>query len=211
MAHALKMEGKVFGMLTVLNDHPIKKGTCRSLYWNCKCICGKTVIVNGCNLRGGNTKSCGCLRITNGNGIQLTPEYTAWLNMKQRCFNKKIKQYHNYGGRGITVCDRWAGKNGFEFFLKDMGKKPTPSHSLDRYPNNDGNYEPLNCRWATVHEQLRNRSDNVFYTINGVSKIMADWALVYKISLDVVTRRVYRSKWGIEKSLTTPIKIVKKK
>ena len=82
-------------------------------------------------------------------------EYRAWANMKQRCNNPKDKDYKDYGGRGIKVCDRWL--HNFENFLADMGKRPSPQHSIDRYPNNDGNYEPSNCRWATQIEQAQNR------------------------------------------------------
>lgn len=84
-----------------------------------------------------------------------TPEYKAWASMKARCSNSKRHNYHRYGGRGICVCERWLK---FENFLADMGPRPSPSHSLDRYPNNDGNYEPGNCRWATRVEQAGNRS-----------------------------------------------------
>lgn len=88
-----------------------------------------------------------------------TPEYNAWVNMRQRCRNPKQKWYHKYGGRGITICEEWET---FDNFIKDMGKRPTPKHSIDRI-DNDGNYEPKNCRWATQHQQVLNmglRKDN---------------------------------------------------
>lgn len=92
-------------------------------------------------------------------------ERLVWAAMKDRCLNSNHKHYHRYGGRGIKVCDRWL--ESFENFIEDMGVRPTSNHSLDRYPDNDGNYEPSNCRWATVEEQQNNRSDNVFVEYNG--------------------------------------------
>ena len=89
------------------------------------------------------------------------PEYIAWGNMKQRCFNKNFVSYHRYGGRGITVCERWL--NSFENFISDMGFRPAKGYSIDRI-NNDGNYEPSNCRWATKTEQLLNRKCANQYT-----------------------------------------------
>ena len=85
-----------------------------------------------------------------------TTEYTSWLSMRMRCLQPSHDSYARYGGRGITICDRWI--NSFENFLADMGRKPTPQHSLDRFPDKDGNYEPTNCRWATKSEQIANRS-----------------------------------------------------
>jgi hypothetical protein len=81
--------------------------------------------------------------------------------MKQRCYNSNHKSYKHYGGRGITVCDKWLGKQGIINFINDMGPKPTPLHSIDRYPNNDGNYEPNNCRWATSEQQIHNRRKKI--------------------------------------------------
>jgi hypothetical protein len=102
-----------------------------------------------------------------------TPEYRAWSAMKLRCANPNNEQYHNYGGRGITVCDRW--RQSFAAFLVDMGPRPSPRHSIDRIDNN-GNYEPGNCRWATSREQNRNRRNNIVLTHDGRTMCLADWA-----------------------------------
>lgn len=161
-----------FGRLLVLS---IGDRIGRMYKWNCQCDCGNTVSVYGGNLRMGYTKSCGCLSVENIkdrclkhgdsiNGVK-TAEYRAWRSMKSRCYNKKQKSYPNYGGRGIIVCDRWL--NSFENFLADMGRKPSPEHSLDRFPNNDGIYELINCRWATQEQQSKNKRNNHYIDYNG--------------------------------------------
>ena len=106
------------------------------------------------------------------------PEYSAWKSMRDRCLNIKHKFYHHYGGRGITVCDRWLGENGFQRFIKDMGFKPSEKHSLDRIDNNGG-YNPTNCRWATWIEQKNNRRVNVFIEHNGMRLTKAQWARLF--------------------------------
>lgn len=127
----------------------------------CLCDCGNTKIVFLGNLKRGKTNSCGCLYKetrgiprSHGDAKVQAREYIAWKSMKQRCYNKKNKEYENYGGRGITICDRWV--KSYENFLEDMGRKPTPQHSIDRIDVN-GNYEPSNCRWATPYEQRMNQ------------------------------------------------------
>jgi hypothetical protein len=127
-----------------------------------QCDCGTEFRRANGRIRNGHTKSCGCLRhgahfVTHGGSK--TAEYTAWNAMRQRCSNINDKAYSNYGGRGIRVCERWI--NSFENFLKDVGVRPTISHSLDRYPDNDGNYEPGNVRWATIKQQSYNKRNTV--------------------------------------------------
>lgn len=154
------LTGKRFGHLLVVRRLP--KQPNRPYRWRCKCDCGKTVSVRGDVLRYGFTKSCGCLRVSNGikrgrdsfkHGDSFTSEYSTWANMKDRCLNPNCQSFKNYGGRGITVCNRWLQ---YENFLADMGRKPSPAHSLDRI-NNDRGYSPSNCRWATQKEQTNNR------------------------------------------------------
>lgn len=158
------MINEKFGRLTVISYIGMSKNSMKM--WKCKCDCGKIVEVRQGNLKNGHTKSCGCLqqevRVTSNtthghtSNHKNSKTFNAWVNMKKRCFDKNNKSYHNYGGRGITVCDRWMK---FENFLEDMGC-PSSELTLDRI-NTDGNYEPSNCRWATQKEQQNNRRNNV--------------------------------------------------
>jgi len=153
------LTGQQFGYFTVVRFCEIKNGQAR---WNCRCVCGRTTVVSNSNLRAGRMVSCGCkkselLRAKNTkhgqNGEIRSPEYGSWMSMKRRCQNPNDKNFKAYGGRGIKICDRWMA---FENFLVDMGRRPSTRHTLDRV-NNDGNYEPGNCRWATPSEQAKNR------------------------------------------------------
>lgn len=141
--------------------------------------CSKIVTRNISNAN--RDKSCGCMKaaliseIVTTHGMRGSPTYRAWCGMKTRCGNPNRQDYFTYGGRGITICDRWL--HSFENFLADMGHKPTPKHSIDRIDPN-GNYEPLNCRWATSKSQNRNTRSNKIVTINGESKCVAEWSEV---------------------------------
>lgn len=110
----------------------------------------------------------------------VTREYEAWCRMIGRCYNENNKVYIKYGGRGIKVCDRWV--KSYQSFLDDMGRRPSSKHSLDRYPDNNGNYEPANCRWATTKEQNRNYRRNRWFEQNGVKMLVSEWAEYFNIS-----------------------------
>lgn len=132
------------------------------------------------------------------------PEYNSWRAMKSRCQDKKYRYYHRYGGRGIGICDRWLGDDGFKNFLKDMGQKPTHKHTLDRI-NNDGNYEPSNCRWATQSEQVRNSSGATTLDVGRGEELIID--ILKRNNIDKITyyNRIHSSKWDRVKACTTPV------
>lgn len=206
MPRTIDLTGQKFGRLTVLNFAEIKK---RKAHWLCRCDCGNERIVRSANLRNGNTQSCGCLQkektgaTSRSHGRSKTPEFTAWLGAKVRCYNPKYYLFRRYGGRGIKVCDKWL--NSFEAFYADMGPKPSPKHSLDRHPDRDGNYEPENCRWATGSEQARNRSDTLMVEVAGVNIPLATLAEMIGISSVTIRARLALG-WTVEKALQTPLR-----
>lgn len=131
-------------------------------------------------------------------------EYNAWYHMIRRCFYPQTPFYENYGGRGITVCDRWLGANGFDNFYQDMGVKPSSKHSIDRIDSN-GDYSPNNCRWATDKEQARNRRTTKLITIGDETKPMVEWCEFYNIEYSLVKDRI-QDGWDPLKAFTTPKK-----
>lgn len=161
MSKALNLIGERVGRLVVISREPVQDRNGKKIaFWKCKCDCGNEIITQTHCLRRKNaTKSCGCYKsdVTIArnfkHGASRTSEYNIWCAMKDRCLNPNCSDYPEYGGRGITVCERW--KFDFANFLADMGQKPE-GMSLDR-KNNNGNYEPSNCRWATATEQAMNR------------------------------------------------------
>ncbi len=162
MTAMVNMSGRTFTRLEVL----ARIGTSNDgqALWECRCSCGAVVRVTGGHLRTGHTRSCGCLHQDQGapyvkHGQYKSRTYRSWAAMKNRCSDPNIPAFHRYGGRGIRVCELWMS---FENFLADMGERPL-GKSLDRYPNNDGNYEPSNCRWATPREQVHNRHQRTHY------------------------------------------------
>lgn len=199
--------GQRFGRLTVLEfSHSNGRA-----YWKCICDCGNKVVVKGSKLRAGDTKSCGCLSsdflrqrsLIHGMaaGGYITKEYNAWVSMKRRCYNKNTKDYPQYGGRGITVCDEWL--NDVAQFFADMGPKPSPKHTIDRIDTN-GNYCKANCRWATMKEQCNNRRSNKWISYLGETKTVSNWADQFGIHRSVILSRL-KMNWSIERALTTPV------
>jgi len=148
--------------------------------WDCICACGNEVPrVAAGNLRNGHTRSCGCAKfgvhVTHGESIStdLSPEYTTWQGMLSRCYNPENKGFKHYGGRGIKVADVW--RHDYVAFLKYMGRRPE-GHSIDRFPDNDGNYEPGNVRWATRQQQNENKRSVRLVTFQGERLTVAQWA-----------------------------------
>ncbi len=176
----IDLTGKRFGKLVAIKPSD-RKYMDRSLMWECVCDCGQNPTVLGSSLRNGNTKSCGCYMreiwkkgTTTTHGMAGTRVYHAFYSMHRRCTVKKSKDWPLYGGRGIAVCERWNRPTGFVNFLADMGEPPAGT-SLERIDNN-GNYEPGNCKWATSEQQSNNRRITRFITWNGQTRTLTDWS-----------------------------------
>lgn len=191
MSNRIDITGQKFGKLTVIEPLILINGR---FYWRCRCDCGNIWDAIGPCLINGQTTSCGCSKrtrmsnMTTTHGLSKSTEYRIWAKMKERCYNEKNDNYHHYGGRGIRVCDRWL--NSFENFLTDVGKRPSMKHSLDRYPDKNGNYEPTNFRWATKKEQNNNRRGNIVFAHNGLSLTMSQWSDKLNISVSLIRYRI---------------------
>jgi hypothetical protein len=193
--YARDLAGQTFGHVTALRRAKVRSDLTEiSRNWICKCACGKEVAVQASDLVRGRKKSCGCKRTARGvesakhrHGMSYSAEYAAWISMGRRCTYEKNIRYQCYGGRGIMVCERWAD---FRNFIADMGPRPSPDHSLDRYPNKDGNYEPGNVRWATRVEQARNKRNNRLITIEGRTECATAWEKELGVPKGIIIRRV---------------------
>lgn len=208
--------GEKFGRLTVVKlDHIEKNKINQNVeFYLCKCDCGNECIVQKIKLTTGRKKSCGCInkeRIKNGLNIKhkLTKSkiYITWKNMKERCYNKNHKSYKDYGARYILVCNDWLDKkNGFiNFYNWSMANSYNDKLEIDRIDNN-GNYEPYNCRWVTEKEQGRNKRNNIIFTYNGETHCVNEWSEILKINRYTLLSRIIKTKWSIEKAFTTPVR-----
>lgn len=175
---AIDETGNKYGRYTVLRRDPASLG--KVAKWICLCECGTTKSVEAHSLRSGHIKSCGCYQRDRlrKHDRSLTKEWNAWASMRSRCNNPNHKAYHNYGGRGIKVCERWM--ESFENFYADMGDSPADTE-LDRIDNEKG-YSPENCRWATYQQQGNNRRNNRYLTFNGETHSLADWCRITGIN-----------------------------
>lgn len=200
----IDLRGVIVGRLTVLDfsHHKRTAGGGRQYFWNCRCSCGDLVAVDGCCLRRKSTISCGCHRREQSTTHGLTAHYIyeIWHGMKQRCLNPKSQSYPFYGGRGITICSRWL--ESVANFYADMGDRPTSSHTIERV-NNDGNYEPMNCRWASRAEQNENTRQTVLLTFHGETLSLGKWARKIGVPRRTLSSRLGKLGWPLEKALTT--------
>ena len=165
-----------------------------SALWRCRCVCGKEVVVQ---IRTTKPQSCGCK--TNAiigeknrtHGKTRTSEYETWCHLRRRCEDSTDRQFPDYGGRGITVCERW--RNSFENFIADMGERPGPKFTIERKNNNRG-YEPDNCVWATKKTQARNRRSNLVFTFSGQPRCLVEICELTGASYDIAWKRLRRGK-----------------
>jgi hypothetical protein len=202
------LSGRKFNRLTVLDFVGLDKQ--RGSVWRCRCDCGNVTVVPRHSLVRRNTTSCGCAKLERvkkmaveyltTHGETGSPEYRSWCSMMGRCNNPRNPKFPRYGGRGIKVCERWRA---FDNFLKDVGKKPSSAHSIDR-KDNDGNYEPKNCQWSLPKTQSRNRSDNHFLEFKGKRATLSEWEEITGIQQTTIRYRVCVG-WSTERALTTPV------
>lgn len=203
------LTGKKFGRWTVLKqveDYIFPNGEHRK-QWLCKCECGTERIVLGKILRNGQSKSCGCWRNEKAkkdsttHGMSHSRLYNIYSNMKDRCYNKKTSSYKRYGGRGIKICQEWL--DDFENFKNwALPNGYNDSLTIDRI-NNNGNYEPSNCRWITSKEQQSNTRRNLYITYNGEVHTLAEWERIMGVKTGLLGKRL-RKGWDIKKAFTTP-------
>lgn len=204
--------GSLSGTVLVGNRYEqLRVETLEGAYAVVRCDCDVTKRVRKVSLATGATTSCGCAlrrkisrsstRHGHAAGGKLSLTYQSWQSMIKRCETPSASGFEHYGAKGVTVCGRW--RTSFEAFLEDMCERPTAEHTLDRFPNNQGNYEPDNCRWATKKEQTLNRRNTVWVTFNGETLCLTDWARRTGIRLLTLRARLIRG-WSTERALTAP-------
>lgn len=209
MSRMIDLTGQQFGRLTVLSraeDYVSPKGH-KLVQWLCECECGnKTTVLTSC-LRGGRSQSCGCINreisrkrlLTHGDSN--TRLYSIWASMRERCRNSSDKNYHHYGGRGISVCNEWDSYIIFKEWALNNGYHE--DLTLDRIDVN-GNYEPTNCRWVTMNIQANNKRNNHYITYNNKTQSMMDWSNEIGINYSTLRKRI-RDGWSPEKALSNPV------
>ena len=208
--------GQQFGRLSIVAFHAYIH---QAAHWKALCDCGTFITCSASMLRSGHTKSCGCLRreivskLSTARGAARIlvpgkpkmPEYAVWRAMVRRCHNPHDAAFKNYGARGILVCEAW--RHNYLAFLADMGERHSAAYSIERV-NNDGNYCPENCIWATSKAQAQNTRHNRFITYEGVTLTIGEWARRLDTSDGTIRYRL-RQGWSLEKALTTPIQYKK--
>lgn len=191
------LTGKRFGRLTVIGVEDNGK---RHTYYACQCDCGNVKVIRADALISGATKSCGCIKkgqdktnltANHRHKMSGTRIYETWQDMKRRCYNKQNVRYDRYGGRGIKVCEEWL--NNFQSFYDwAISNGYSDDLTIDRI-DNDGNYEPSNCRWSTVKEQCNNRSSNINITIGNATKSLMSWCEIFNVDYKKVQARYHRN------------------
>lgn len=197
------LQGFRSGSLVALE--PTEERLNREVAWLCRCDCGNEHLVARGNLKRRMVKSCGCMKVGmptkhgHASDGEPSPTYRSWISMRVRCESPRADEYPRYGGRGIKVCARWRR---FENFLEDMGERPEGT-SIDRI-DNDGDYTPENCRWATQARQNRNKSVSLEITAFGQTRNLADWADDSNFSYSMLRKRIVERGWSPERALTQP-------
>jgi len=206
------LTGQRFGRLKVLKLE--KKDKHYNLFWLCECDCGNKKVIRGSGLKANLTKSCGCLSVelstkrlneaTKTHGFANKERlYEIWKNMKRRCYDKTNKRYENYGGKGVSVCEEW--KNDYLVFRKwAFSKGYNENLTIDRIDVN-GDYEPSNCKWSTLAEQMNNQTKNRFLTYRGKTMTMSQWADYLGLTYGAINHRVQRN-WSMERIVNTPMR-----
>lgn len=185
------LTGKVFGTFTVMNYTGRQKS---HLYWNCSCCCGQLHVIRADTIRSGKVKKCKCEEYSR------KPEFYIWSSMKQRC-DINNRNFKNYAGRGITVCEEW--QESFEAFFAHVGPRPSPKHSIDRIDNNKG-YFPGNVRWATITQNARNKRTNRLVVHKGTTNTLIEWAEDCGIPYKTLWQRLSMG-WPFEKAIGTAV------
>lgn len=212
MSNIDDITGNKYNYLTVLYATGRIEGK-RGFFWHCKCDCGNEIDVLGASLKSGNTTACGCrqkIGWKNGykHGLTHTRLHSIWNGMKQRCFSKNNDYYYNYGGRGITMCDEW--KNDFKAFYNWSIKNGYSDNlTIDRI-DNDGNYEPSNCRWITRTEQMRNTRRSRKFSYKGEMKTASELSEICGIPSVIIYHRIAILNWNIEDAMSKPVKKYKR-
>lgn len=191
------LTGKKFGMLTVIG---LQDTDSRKTYWVCQCDCGNIKVVRSDSLQSGAIRSCGCMKkaqekinLTKHHSHKMsgTRIYHIWRGMKDRCYNVHSPSYYRWGGRGITICDEW--KDNFSaFYSWAMENGYSENLTIDRIDNN-GNYEPNNCRWATMEEQSRNRQSNVVIQIGNSKRTLKEWCEIFELEYGTILERYHNN------------------
>lgn len=203
------LTGKKIGKWTVLYK---AENHGNHIFWHCICECGTERDVAASNLLSETSTSCGCKRIettkisNSTHGMRYSRLYSIYRGMIGRCTKENNKSYEKYGAKGITVCQEWQGENGFVNFAEwALSNGYEEDLTLDRYPNQDGNYEPSNCRWATYKQQANNVRKNVLITKDGVTHTMSEWCEILGLSYHMVASR-HKNGWDEDKLLIPPVR-----